>query len=219
MKKILCCLFSLVFAMTFCIESNASGSIINTNTLINKFDNNRMSLERSANDKYNLLIRSISSSNGANMYPEEYCGAYFDGKSMVVLVKNETSKNKYDYLIGSSNVRYQVAKFSLNELNFTYNVLSSLFDNEKYGMNVLAMYQKENVVEVTASSNKCLTLISEYLKKNGINEAMIRYKIGEPETIPDYTETDSYNSITDNSSTFSHPFPLRMLPFLRDPEI
>jgi len=138
--------------------------------------NNEIS-ENTAHEKFNKLINSFtsetdSSNNPTVEYPDNYGGAFYDNRTLNIMLTDisESAVAAYADVVGNDGVNYIKCEYSYNYLFDLNDYIVGLMSEKKYNINETGIYQKANIVNTGVSTDEDARALTDDLLSQGYDK-------------------------------------------------
>lgn len=138
--------------------------------------------ENAAMEKFERLVSSFSdSTEGGKVYPEDYCGAYYEDGSLFICLTDisEEAVKPYSDITGGDEVEFIKQEFSINYLMALSDYVVELMSDREWEINSGGLYQKDNRVGIGVGSQEALERLHAHLTEKGYPENSFSIEIEE----------------------------------------
>lgn len=158
-----------IFALSLCLAFILAALCVQFADALPNTKNAVVSRQSRSVDEYRKVLDAVSS--GKENLSEVYAGAYINGDNILVINVTDASdciKEKIKSVSGNSDVIINEVKFSLSEIDETYERLVADMKNAPYFKATVS--EKDNTVYITGeSAEDC----NRYILENGYNPEII----------------------------------------------
>lgn len=158
-----------IFALSLCLAFILAALCVQFAGALPNTKNAVVSRQSRSVDEYRKVLDAVSS--GKENLAEVYAGAYINGDNLLVINVADASdciKEKIKSVSGNPDVIINEVKFSLSEIDETYERLAADMENPPYFK--VTVSEKDNTVYITGkSAEDC----NRYILENGYNPEII----------------------------------------------